>query len=113
MVNKLRFHARGSALVQNFEHLEAGKKSFLGRRYTQLAAPDTNDPEDFGTWGFAPTGSVAEVPYRAEYVKACKDGDLWPADEETAKACGVAFDPHFGEPTAHDTEWPAADHAAA
>ena len=32
----------------------------------------------------------------AEYVKACKDGDLYAADEATAKACGVSFDPTFG-----------------
>ena len=29
-----------------------------------------------GLWGFVPTGGAEEVPYRAEYVKACKDGDL-------------------------------------
>ena len=83
---KLRFHARGDALVQNFEHLEAGIKSFLGRKFKEV------EP---GQYGFVPTGEVSEVKYCAEYVKACKDGDLYPADEETAKACGVAFDSSF------------------
>ena len=82
-MKKLRFHASGDALVQNFDKLEAGIKSFLGRKYMEV------EP---GLWGFVPTGGAEEVPYRAEYVKACKDGDLIAADAETAKACGVAFD---------------------
>ena len=80
---KLRFHARGEALVQDFERMEAGIKAFLGRKYQEV------EP---GVWGFVPTNEAAEVPYKAEYVKACKDGDLLPADEATAKACGVAFE---------------------
>jgi len=85
---KLRFRARGTALVQNLERLEAGIKSFIGRKFVQA---------DFEQWGFEPTGEAEEVAYRAEYVKACKDGDLDPADEATAKACGVSFDPFLGE----------------
>lgn len=80
---KLRFRARGNALVQNFERLEAGIKSFIGRKYTEV------EP---GVWGFKPTDQDEEVPYKAEYVKACKDGDLEPADKATADACGVSFD---------------------
>lgn len=80
---KLRFHARGDALVQDFDAMEAGIKRFLGRKYQEV------EP---GVWGFAPTGEAAEVPYRAEYVKACKEGDLFAADKETAKACGVCFE---------------------
>jgi hypothetical protein len=86
MSKKLRFRARGEALVQNLERLEAGIKSFIGRKFVQVG------PEQ---WGFDPTGDE-EVAYRAEYVKACKDGDLYPADAETASACGVAFDASFG-----------------
>ncbi len=84
---KLRFRARGTALVQNFEHLEGGKKSFVGRKYVQVS-PDQ--------WGFNPTDADDEVAYRAEYVRACKEGDLYPADQATASACGVSFDPAFG-----------------
>ena len=84
---KLRFRARGEALVQNHERLEAGIKSFVGRKFVQV---------DGEQWGFTPTDADDEVAYRAEYVKACKDGDLYPADEATAKACGVSFDPDFG-----------------
>jgi hypothetical protein len=85
---KLRFRARGNALVQNHERLEARIKSFVGRTYVEV------EP---GQFGFKPTGADEEVAYRAEYVKACKDGDLYPADEATAEACGVSFDPSFGE----------------
>lgn len=84
---KLRFRARGEALVQNFERLDAGIKSFVGRKYVE-ALP--------GQWGFRPTDEDEEVAYGSEYVRACKEESLWAADEETAKACGVKFDPHFG-----------------
>ena len=77
----LRFRAAGTALVPNFEHEAAGIRSFIGRR--KCISPD-------GRLGFEPSG-VAECPFRAEYVKACKDGDLEAADEMTAKACGVDF----------------------
>lgn len=88
----LRFRARGASLVQNFEKLEAGIKTFVGRKYVEPSP---------GLWGFAPTGDEV-VPYRAEYVKACKDGDLYAADEATASACGVEFDSTFGVPKAAD-----------
>lgn len=84
---KLRFRARGTALVQNFQRLEAGIKSFVGRKLEQV---------DEEQWGFAPTGEDEEVNYCAEYVRCCKDGELYAADEATAKACGVPFDPNFG-----------------
>jgi hypothetical protein len=89
----LRFRARGDSLCQHFEQLEAGIKRFVGRKYLEVQP---------GWFGFAPTGEAEEVPYRAEYVKACFDGDLWPADLETAKACGVSFDPLFGVAKAAD-----------
>ena len=86
-ISKLRFRARGDALVQNFEKLDAGIKSFIGRKYVEV------EP---GWWGFVPTGETDEVAYRAEYVRSCKDGELYPADAETAAACGASFDPTFG-----------------
>lgn len=38
---------------------------------------------------------AGDDPYRDEYVKALRAGDLWAADPETARAAGVAFEPHF------------------
>lgn len=93
----LRFRARGTALVTNFERLELGTRSFVGRKWAEV------EP---GRWGFKPTDEPEQVPYRAEYVKACKDGDLYAADAATAKACGVAFDEEpqtfAGEPAEKD-----------
>lgn len=86
MSKRLRFRARGEALVQNYEKLDANIKAFIGRKFAQV--------ED--RWAFVPTDADEEVPARAEYMKACKDGDLWPADAATAAACGVRFDPNFG-----------------
>lgn len=74
----LRFYAKGAALVCDMERLANGVKAFIGRRYTEV------EP---GVWGFVPTGEAQQVPYSAEYVKACGDGDLHPADDETAEAC--------------------------
>lgn len=91
---KLRFRARGDALVQNFARLEAGIKSFVGRKYVCV----NGDPsKEDAQWGFKPTGEDEEVAYAAEYVRACKEEALWAADEATAKACGVKFDSNFGE----------------
>jgi hypothetical protein len=47
-------------------------------------------------WAWVPTGEVEEVRPHNDLIKACKDGDLWAADEATALVCGVAFDPTFG-----------------
>ena len=98
-MKKLRFRARGSALCQHFERLDAGIKSFVGRRVQEV------EP---GQFGFVPTGETEEVPYRAEYVRACKDGDLWAADQETADACGVPFDPLFGAAASKAADKPTA-----
>lgn len=85
----LRFRAKGTALVPNYEFEAAGIRAFVGRKFV----PVEGEP---GRYGFAPLAEDVEVPYRAEYVKACKEGDLYPADEATAKACGAKFDPLFG-----------------
>jgi len=84
----LRFRARGTALVPNHEHEAAGVRSFVGRKLIEVKP---------GVYGFDPTNSAVELPYRSEYVKYCRDGDLYAADAGTAAACGVEFDPAFGE----------------
>ena len=89
MVKTLRFRARGTALVTHFEKLDAGVRSFVGRKLVQIGKD---------SFGFAPTGADEEVPYRAEYVHECQEKNLWAADQETAVMCGVEFDPSFGAP---------------
>lgn len=87
----LRFRARGAAMVPNFDallHPTHPVTCYVGRKYVEKKP---------GKWGFEPTGETDEVPYRAEYVKACRDDlNLYAADAETALACGVEFDPTFG-----------------
>lgn len=49
-----------------------------------------------GKWAWVATGKVEEHLYHHDLVKAVKDGELFAADEATAKTCGVKFDPTFG-----------------
>jgi hypothetical protein len=97
MASKLKFRARGSALVRNIALHEAGIRAYVGRKYVEVTP---------GQFGFAPVDEDVEVDARPEYIKACADGDLYPADEATAaivapyaRAHGlpaVKFDPTFG-----------------
>ncbi len=86
---KLRFFARGAALVSDFDALDRSPplRRFIGRKYQEV------NP---GEWGFVPTSEPDDVRLRPEIVKAARDGELWAADESTAKACGIRFDPQFG-----------------
>jgi len=45
--------------------------------------------------GFKPSG-VVEIEDTHLHRQHVVEGDLWAADEATAKACGVKFDPAFG-----------------
>lgn len=84
---KLRVRAHGDALVPNYERQEASvnaTRCFIARVYKEY------EP---GKFGFALVDEVVEVPARAEYIKALKDGDLLPADAETASAAGLKLTP--------------------
>lgn len=101
MAQKLRVLARGAAMVFDLERHDAGVRRFVGRKHDTSMGYAYRD--EFGnekkSGGWPASHGPAhpdEVPYRAEYVQALKDGDLWPADEETARAAGVKFDPKFG-----------------
>lgn len=90
MKQRLRFYARGTALVADVhaqEHPKHKSRRFIGRRWQEIAP---------GQWGWCPTETPQECDYHHDLARACRDGNLWPADEATAKACGVAFDPDFG-----------------
>jgi hypothetical protein len=91
--------ARGTALCPHYEASENHVRRFIGRRVDRTIGHDEVNPENgqtVKTGGFPSTGEAEEVPYRAEYLFAVRDGDAWAADEETAKVCGVPFDPTFG-----------------
>ncbi len=96
---KLRVLPKGTALVPNYEHQEGGRRSFHGWKHDATMGPafvDENKVQHHhGAW-VKGVGEVLEVPMRGEYIRHLRDGDLWPADVETARAAGVAFDPTFG-----------------
>lgn len=75
----IRVRAVGGALVTDCDAMENGVRRFIGRKI---------DPEK---GGFVPLDEPAEVSARAEHVQAVRDGDLDPADAETAARCGVAW----------------------
>lgn len=109
MTMTLRLRARGTALCPHFEAHESGTRRFIGRRYDRTLGFDEKDPLTGNvtkTGGFPSTGKVEEVPYRGEYIHALRDGDVWPADEETARVAGVPFDPTFGGEVEPELEAP-------
>lgn len=83
----LSFFSRGTALVFDLEAHAAGVRRFVGRSYDSTVG---------AAGGWVPKTEPQVVPFRAEYVSACKAGDLWAADKETASDCGVPFDPSYG-----------------
>ena len=79
MQKSLKVRASGTALIQNIAAMNAGISRYVGR-----------------TWNAALNGFVANeqaetVPFEVEYYNAIRNGDLLPADEETAKFCQVTF----------------------
>ena len=99
---KLRVLAKGMAMVPYYESFDAGgRRRFVGRKHdaTLGAAFRDENGVEHRQGGFPPSHSPVqphEVDDRAEYRQHVREGDLWPADEATAAACGVRFDPSFG-----------------
>lgn len=80
-MKKLKLLPVGNLLINDHAALKDGIDRKIGRRW---------DPQ--AKW-YVPTGSPQEVEAQHEYVLAVKQGDLMPADAETAKYCGVPFTP--------------------
>lgn len=78
---KLKLLAVGNKLINDHDALAAGTCRYIGRRW------------DAAQHGFPPTTEPSVVRPLPEYVRAVQEGDLAPADEETAKYCGVSFTP--------------------
>lgn len=87
MSEKLRFLARGTAQVTDPHAQERGIRRCIARRWQEVMP---------GRWAWVPTEEPQAVDTHQDLVKACQDGDLWAADEATAKACRVPWDPNFG-----------------
>jgi hypothetical protein len=75
--DKVRVYARGASLVPDFDAAdrEPPIRRMIGRKYEQV------NP---GQWGWTPSGEPQAVSKRAEVARALADGDLAPADAETA-----------------------------
>lgn len=107
---KLRFYARGYALVPDYHAQESGARRFHGWKHDPQQGPEFEGEhrnpngaverrkERHG--GFVrQTGEVHSIPsnspFLGEYIRHLRDGDLWPADAETAAFVGRQFDPEF------------------
>jgi hypothetical protein len=85
--SKLKLHAVGNKMINDLEALHRGISRYIGRKW------------DGKLKGFPPTAEPSVVNTTTEYVKLVQQGDLAPADEETAKYCGVPFTQHQSEIT--------------
>lgn len=91
---KLRFHAKTGRVHVPGLKLVGAVPRIVGRKHlpgdgTKTAATHPVDEDGFVIDDADPnkeTRSAAEALKRK-----CRMGDLWPADEATAAACGVAF----------------------
>jgi hypothetical protein len=103
----LRVLHRGTAMVQDYRALvETGTNRKIGLRHDPSLGHDELDPTTEKPTGRKLGAFVKLVdqpitisdgpPYRDEYIKALRQGDLWAADPETAIVAGVAFEPDFG-----------------
>ena len=80
--DKLKLFAVGDKLINDLDALKRGISRYIGRKW------------DASLKGFPPADEPSVVPTSIEYVKMVQQGDLAPADEETAKYCGVPFIKH-------------------
>lgn len=108
--------SRGGILVLDVDYAQAaptrGQRAYVGRRTVRAwkvkdlpeGCPRHVHDNEFLEPGQAHIPHCAfpsrkhpvAVPNTNYYRKQVKAGSLWPADEATALACGVAFDPAFG-----------------
>jgi hypothetical protein len=70
----------GVALVTNYEAMDAGKRCYIGREKVL--------DEKGNVVAFAPIAGPVEIPMTGDYLRHLADGDLEPADAETARLCG-------------------------
>jgi hypothetical protein len=94
---KLRFIAREDALATvPGSRVNVGQSAhYVGRTYLApkdgkgASYPATQEPHE-ATFDMSKQEDMARFN---RYLKIAKRGDIWPADEATAKACGVDYVP--------------------
>lgn len=84
----LKFHAREDRLVREpLERMFIGAQaSYVGRRFDAKANGWVATEEPFSV-------NAASTAGQRLALLCVRDGSLWPADAETAAACGVPFVP--------------------
>lgn len=91
---------KGTAMVPHYEaHPQV--RRFHGWKFDPTLGEEFDHPEHkqrMRMGGFAGHDNDIEVPDTVEYRRHLKDGDLWPANQATAQAVGLPFDPTFGTP---------------
>lgn len=94
----LRVLARGTALVPNYakqiDAIKTGVALPHGARFVAREFVADESGASLGAWH--PSKSPAVVADCHEYRQHVVEGSLWAADEATARACGVTYDPTFG-----------------
>ena len=86
----LKVKSSEKAMVTNYEAMAAKVRRYVGRVYDSTLGPvDPETNKRVGGWPLS--NEMEEIPYRAEYVQAVKEGDLIAADKVTADICGVPF----------------------
>lgn len=110
--------AKGALLVPDYARMQATQKFCLvGRTVHTAPKVDALPPEvrcaplrhrdateHTGAPPFVEAWPAKQAPVQVPatgeagsyYRERIAEGGLWPADKETAEACGVAFDPTFG-----------------
>lgn len=114
---KLRFLAKGTAMVPHYEAQKGGTRRFHGWKHDATLGPKFEKLDDLGRGtgmhahhgAFVKQhGQVIAVGVRSEfageYLRHLRDGDLWPADEFTARMGRVKYDPTFGGDHSEDAK---------
>jgi hypothetical protein len=115
----LKFLARGTGMVPNYEALMGSGRLRAFHGWTHDATLGGANV-DFDVRGVPMSssgnqgafvkqlGKVIEIPfaspYRGEYLRHLRDGDLWPVDVYTAQLAGIKHDPKFGGEHADDVK---------
>jgi len=81
------------ALVPRYELVDHIASGIV--RFPQYVGMKLELDEKTSHGSYKPCGEV-EIDDTHENRMHVKHGELWPADEATAKTCGVKFDPAFG-----------------
>lgn len=90
MKKTLKVKAVPGCLQPNFEAFDGGVRRFVGWKFDASLGDKNTKGQPSGGFVMRPEGE--EVPFRAEYVKALKQGMLLPLDYETACLAGLQTD---------------------